>query len=1095
MNVIDLFHTFATQPDAQAAFAYAMANPMLIWPERWPEIESWIAARPTAEQPALAGRLNALQNLGRGLAQQPAGFPEEQGPVELLAARVEAYEIGLDHALARAAAPEVAEALAPLYVRVCAARAHRRALDDDWRAAVLRFRILLAALDAWQAVRADDDPRADVVARWLEVTSVACHDVPDGHLFRDAAGRGRATAEAAEAAGDTAVASELHHRLGVLHLDTYITSRTNVNFEGQIQRWRARLIEEYGLEAAYDETRHMPEPAEALTEAVHQFERALTMRPGGEERGLTLKALAEALYWREIAGGPAEREHAIAAAKEALTLLDPHRHAHHTATLHELLQALAPPEQGDETPGEAGADADLLWLEPEELARHTMRSVVIDRYLRAANLVMTTEPARALALLRRVAPLIAATGNDEQRVSSANRLVNVLMLRFDAEAALEAAGGDVTQAVANLETRSEAEHWVPVQLAAGLLALAGAATAADKEEGAIPLVGRALDVFAASGSDLAETSRVVRVALMVGAAVNAFRAGEIGAATERYVNALMLSLDARLPQFAVDLIARAEDTALRGDHHVYAPFLVGLAEYGPRLAAEMGPGVANQLQQAWHGLLGHIQRRPQVLLEPLWLALQAAKGGAFAAMLQHGVAYDWRRDPDATRLLARRTEVQPTVSDSHVTAAEAILDEDLLLAAYAAELQPSGGGTPREVLTNLEQRFDSHLARALVGEGSPLEALLTLQETQQLLDARTVLLSQHVGRTDDGKLAYTGLLVTRETVHAARGVAELPSATFLLGEEGQAVATNWLGPLVAGLRTHLLEEPGPAEVVPEAAEDLATHLGMFLGGGLVDRLAELRAAGKDHLCIHGHGPLHFYPQHLLGPEGRPLADDWIVTAIPHPAMLRRLGEPLEAGDRLPIAGLGLGFADGQPHSLPPLRGATEEACTAAAALGGRAWVDSEATEARFVEALTGAVRVHLSTHGRHRVAAPAFQCIYLSPDHVTDGIFHAYEVLGLDLRYLDMLTLSACETALGRMDIGDSPRGLPASLFIAGARTVLGCLWPVATDVAASFFGAFYAALAGGAPKLDAFRTAQRITRDAFPAYRDWGAFHYAGLW
>jgi CHAT domain len=45
-----------------------------------------------------------------------------------------------------------------------------------------------------------------------------------------------------------------------------------------------------------------------------------------------------------------------------------------------------------------------------------------------------------------------------------------------------------------------------------------------------------------------------------------------------------------------------------------------------------------------------------------------------------------------------------------------------------------------------------------------------------------------------------------------------------------------------------------------------------------------------------------------------------------------------------------------------------------------------------------------------------------------------------------LVTLSACETALGRVDRADNLRGLPATLLAAGAEVVVGTLWPVLAD-------------------------------------------------
>lgn len=101
---------------------------------------------------------------------------------------------------------------------------------------------------------------------------------------------------------------------------------------------------------------------------------------------------------------------------------------------------------------------------------------------------------------------------------------------------------------------------------------------------------------------------------------------------------------------------------------------------------------------------------------------------------------------------------------------------------------------------------------------------------------------------------------------------------------------------------------------------------------------------------------------------------------------------------------------------------------------------------------------------------------------------------GLDLRGLELVTLGACETALGRVDLSDNLTGLPSLLLAAGAQAVIGTLWEVYDEAATTFFTTLYDALArGGADVAQAFRTAQRETRNRFPEYRDWGAFYLTG--
>jgi CHAT domain-containing protein len=126
------------------------------------------------------------------------------------------------------------------------------------------------------------------------------------------------------------------------------------------------------------------------------------------------------------------------------------------------------------------------------------------------------------------------------------------------------------------------------------------------------------------------------------------------------------------------------------------------------------------------------------------------------------------------------------------------------------------------------------------------------------------------------------------------------------------------------------------------------------------------------------------------------------------------------------------------------------------------------------------------------VSAPSFQCLYLSPERSSE-VLNAYEILRLDLTGVDLVTLSACETALGRVDLGDNPRGFPASLLIAGVSTIIGTLWPVETNAAKFFFTAFYSRLGSNVTKCAAFAAAQQATRARLPQYRDWGAFYLIG--
>lgn len=144
--------------------------------------------------------------------------------------------------------------------------------------------------------------------------------------------------------------------------------------------------------------------------------------------------------------------------------------------------------------------------------------------------------------------------------------------------------------------------------------------------------------------------------------------------------------------------------------------------------------------------------------------------------------------------------------------------------------------------------------------------------------------------------------------------------------------------------------------------------------------------------------------------------------------------------------------------------------------------------------------LHLSgtvaTHAFNRPLAPCFQGLCLAPStDGEEGLFFAHQVPSNDLRGLELVTLSACETALGRFDPCDNLHGLPAMLLLGGARSIIGALWAVRRDVAELFFTSLYETLALGAPRLEAFRAVQQATRATFPEPRDWASFYFAGDW
>jgi CHAT domain-containing protein len=163
-------------------------------------------------------------------------------------------------------------------------------------------------------------------------------------------------------------------------------------------------------------------------------------------------------------------------------------------------------------------------------------------------------------------------------------------------------------------------------------------------------------------------------------------------------------------------------------------------------------------------------------------------------------------------------------------------------------------------------------------------------------------------------------------------------------------------------------------------------------------------------------------------------------------------------------------------SAGPLPRAREEAAGLAAALGGRSVVrvGRDASEAALKKAdLERFGVLHLAAHAVVDDERPERSAILLAPGDGEDGLLQMKDVAGLRLRGRTVV-LTACRSASGAWIDGEGVIGLSRAFFQAGARAVVGGLWPLRDDETAGLMRRFSAALARGRSVTDALAWAQR---------------------
>ncbi|HYC88177.1 MAG TPA: CHAT domain-containing protein [Thermoanaerobaculia bacterium] len=199
-----------------------------------------------------------------------------------------------------------------------------------------------------------------------------------------------------------------------------------------------------------------------------------------------------------------------------------------------------------------------------------------------------------------------------------------------------------------------------------------------------------------------------------------------------------------------------------------------------------------------------------------------------------------------------------------------------------------------------------------------------------------------------------------------------------------------------------------------------------------------------------------------------------------PRTLLAIGDPLVAGRvRRNLAATYRGPDLGP---LPDARSEVETLRTIYGAGAAQVYVGAAATEERVKEKIAGSSVLHFATHGILDDSSPAYSRLLLAEGGEADGMFEAWELMKLELD-ADLVVMSACDSARGRVSAGEGMIGMTWAAFVAGARTSVASLWKVASKSTSTLMVDFHRELHDGntraLPKASALRRAKlRMLRD-----------------
>ena len=292
------------------------------------------------------------------------------------------------------------------------------------------------------------------------------------------------------------------------------------------------------------------------------------------------------------------------------------------------------------------------------------------------------------------------------------------------------------------------------------------------------------------------------------------------------------------------------------------------------------------------------------------------------------------------------------------------------------------------------------------------------------------------------------------------------------------VSLEQLEPMVSRLRQQILSNnpPGVSWSSPQQAEYL--QLSSQLHQYLIEPIEE-SIKGKKVLAFVPSGPLHYLPfQSLakLDEQGQPnfLIERHQVVTLCKAGDL----EHLKSVDRKKEQKL---TAFGNPDGTLP--GAEDEVTDLGKLYpGAGTFLRDEANKENFLSSRDNTGILHLATHGILNSRNPRFSYLVLAGTGPESQLTFS-DITGLGLKENRLVTLSACDTALGASASKPETKNAESEEFLvsslaeaftaAGSPTVLASLWKVDDEATRQLMTAFYEAMKEGLSPGEALQKAQ----------------------
>ena len=249
------------------------------------------------------------------------------------------------------------------------------------------------------------------------------------------------------------------------------------------------------------------------------------------------------------------------------------------------------------------------------------------------------------------------------------------------------------------------------------------------------------------------------------------------------------------------------------------------------------------------------------------------------------------------------------------------------------------------------------------------------------------------------------------------------------------------------------------------------------GKALYEKLLKipLKDFDAEHLTIVPDGELHYLPFDLLTKGENFLLEDTNVSygnSIASLIQLKRKPNQVK-NNVLAFAPSFKGLSEKMPErEFGKLLYNDDEVAEIQSYFDTAVYADSSATLANFMNHAPSKSIIHLATHASANDAFPDYSYLAFSDTAEEDHILYIKDLYNMSL-HTEMVTLSACQTGIGKLRKGQGMLSLSKGFYYAGAKSLVNTLWKINDKSTVQLMHYFYDNLSKGDSKSAALRKAK----------------------